>query len=66
MSIKSLSNKLERLGDSVGAGKVSTARPIRPLGMSDAEYEQAIKKRRKELGLRDSQDLPILSLCDVL
>lgn len=66
MSIKSLSNKLERLGDSVGASKVSTARLIRPLGMSDAEYEQAIKKRRKELGLRDSQDLPILSLCDVL
>ncbi len=37
MSIKSLSNKLERLGDRAGAGKVSTARPIRPLGMSDAE-----------------------------
>lgn len=66
MSIKSLSNKLERLGDSVGAGKISTARPIRPLGMSDAEYEQAIKKRRKELGLRDNESLHLLALCDVL
>lgn len=63
MSIRSLSNKLERLEDRSGARKVSIARPVRPLGMSDAEYEQAIKKRRKELGLRDSEDLPILSLC---
>lgn len=63
MSIKGLSNKLDRLEDRAGAGKVSTARPIRPVDMSDAEYEQAIKKKRKELGLRDSQDLPILALC---
>lgn len=66
MSIKGLSNKLERLENRAGTSKVSTARPIRPLGMSDAEYEQAIKKRRKELGLRDNESLHLLALCDVL
>jgi hypothetical protein len=61
--MSNLKNRVIKLEDRAGTSRVSTARPIRPLGMSDSEYEQAIKKRRKELGLRDSQDLPILALC---
>jgi hypothetical protein len=61
--MSSLRNKVQKLEDRLGTEQVATGKPIRPLDMSDKEYEQAIHSKRKELGLRDSQDLPILALC---
>lgn len=61
--MSNLRNKIQKLEDKLGTEKVATGKPIRPLDMSDKEYEQAIKSKRNELGLRDNQDLPILALC---
>lgn len=37
--------------------------PLRPLGMSDDEYNQAIIDKRRELKLKDNEQLSMLSLC---
>lgn len=37
--------------------------PLRPRGMSDTDYEQAIINKRRELGLQDSEQIALLELC---
>ena len=45
------------------ATKASEGLPLRPMGMSDTDYEQAIIDKRQELGLKDNEHIGLLDLC---
>lgn len=59
MSIEARLTKLEAIKDT----KHKKGLPLRPLGMSDTDYEQAIINKRKELGLKDNEHIGLLDLC---
>lgn len=37
--------------------------PVRPIGMTDQEYLEAVKAKRIELGLKPSEPIPIMAIC---
>ena len=57
-----IDNRIYRLENTIGI-KPATGLPIRPDSLTDAEYEQAIADKRKELGLTPAQPIPIMALC---
>lgn len=43
----------------------NTGLPLRPDGLSDEQYQQAIEDKRAELGLAPNQPIPILALTGI-
>lgn len=58
MSIEARLTKLE----TAKSVRHAEGMPIRPLDMTDADYEQACSDKRKELGLKSHEQLNILAL----
>jgi len=48
--------------ETITATKANEGLPLRPLGMSDKDYEQAMADKRQERGLKDSEPLGLLDL----
>lgn len=59
MSIQARLSKLEAIKQT----KASEGLPLRPLGLTDKQYKQAMADKRQELGLKDSEHLNLLDLC---
>lgn len=59
MSIEARLTKLEAIKNP----KASEGLPLRPIGITDKEYEQAIIDKRQELGLKDNEHIGLLDLC---
>ena len=58
-----LSTRLTYLEKQANANTTEhTGKPVMPLNMTSEQYEQAIQSKRKELGLKPTDVLPILAL----
>lgn len=60
MNLQSRLNQLERVITSETTEH--QGRPIRPDGMTDQAYIQAVQAKRMAMGLKPSQPIPILAL----
>ena len=58
-----ISQRLRRL-ESNSPNEVSTGQPLRPIGVTDEQYQQLIIDKRQELGLSPSDTLNLLALVD--
>ena len=57
-----IESRLYRLENQIGS-EPSKGLPVRPFGLTDEQYEQAVADKRKELGLTPNQIIPIMALC---